>query len=238
MSTAFEGARKSIHDRPPFLTIILYVITKYTAKFFFFLYFRAYVKNVKALPKKGRVIIAPIHRSNLDAPLVGGLCRRKVHYIAKGSLFEKKFAAWALPGMGAIPLDRTSTADKRVLDASMNSLLNEQALVVFPEGERKAGPEVFPVLDGASWLAARAQTPILPVGIGGSQRAMPKGKIFPTPRRIVVLYGDLVPPPELGPGKKRVARSELREYSETLRDILQDLFDEAQIQAGSPNESN
>jgi 1-acyl-sn-glycerol-3-phosphate acyltransferase len=141
MSTAFEGARKSIHDRPPFLTIILYVITKYTAKFFFFLYFRVYVKNAKALPKKGRVIIAPIHRSNLDAPLVGGLCRRKVHYIAKGSLFEKRFAAWALPGMGAIPLDRTSTADKRVLDASMNSLLSEQALVVFPERQdRKCSP--------------------------------------------------------------------------------------------------
>jgi len=49
------------------------------------------------------------------------------------------------------------------------------------------------------------------------------------------LYGDLIPAPQPQEGAKRVARSEIRKYSEELRVTLQELFDEAQEIAGSPN---
>ena len=235
MTLAFEKARKSMNKRPPFLSIVFYVFVKYSAKVASFIFFRAYVKNAKSLPKSGRVIVAPTHRSNLDVPLVGASCRRKLFYLAKGSLFTSRFWAWALPGMGAIPLDRSSRADKLALKASLNALKSGNALTVFPEGERKSGPYVFPILDGAVWLAAKADAPILPVGIGGSERAMPKGKFFPLPRRVVILYGELIPPPKPLPGERRVSRSSLKEYSDTLHEILQGLFDEAQIIAGTPN---
>ena len=235
MPDALSEVRNVVDQKPPFLSIVSYVFIKYLARIAFFLYFRTYVRNAKALPKTGPVIFSPIHRSNLDVPIVGSNIRRKLHYLGKGSLMANRFSAWVLRGCGCIPLDRDSKADKLALDASLKALKEGKTLAVFPEGERKSGPEVFPMLDGAVWLSAKANAPILPVGIGGSERAMPKGKYIPKPRKVVILYGDLIPAPQPQEGAKRVARSEIREYSEELRVILQELFDEAQEIAGSPN---
>ena len=146
-----------------------------------------------------------------------------------------RFAAWALVGAGCIPLDRDSRADKLALDASLKALREGKTLAVFPEGERKSGPEVFPMLDGAVWLSAKTNAPILPVGIGGSEQAMAKGKFIPKPRKVVILYGDLIPAPQPKEGSKRVSRSEIRKSSEELRTTLQRLFDEAQKIAGTKN---
>ena len=235
MSDALSEVRNVVDQKPPFLSIVSYVFIKYLARIAFFVYFRTYVRNAKALPKTGPVIFSPIHRSNLDVPIVGSNIRRKLHYLGKGSLMANRFSAWVLRGCGCIPLDRDSKADKLALDASLKALKEGKTLAVFPEGERKSGPEVFPMLDGAVWLSAKANAPILPVGIGGSERAMPKGKYIPKPRKVVILYGDLIPAPQPQEGAKRVARSEIRKYSEELRVILQELFDEAQEIAGSPN---
>jgi 1-acyl-sn-glycerol-3-phosphate acyltransferase len=236
MPDALSGARDAVDRKLPFLSIVWYLFIKYFTRTVFFFYFRAYVRNAKALPKSGPVIFSPIHRSNLDVPLVGSNARRKLHYLGKGSLMTNRFVAWTLVGCGTIPLDRDSRADKLALDASLKALKEGKTLAVFPEGERKSGPEVLPLLDGAVWLSAKANAPILPVGIGGSERAMPKGSYLPNPRKIVILYGDLIPAPQPQEGARRVTRSELRKYSEDLRVVLQELFDEAQEMAGSPNE--
>ena len=235
MTEALSNARKRIDKEPTKLSILAYIFVKYAARFAFSLYLRVFVRNAKALPRNGPVIVSPIHRSNLDVPMMGALFQRKLHYLGKGSLMTNKLAAWFLLGCGIIPLDRDSVADKLALDASLKALKEGKALAVFPEGERKSGPHVFPMLDGAVWLSAKANAPILPVGIGGSERSMPKGSYIPKPRKIVIIYGDPIPAPQPKEGAKRVSRSELREHSEKLHTTLQRLFDEAQRKAGCPN---
>ena len=235
MTEALSNARQRIDNGPTKLSIVAYILVKYLARFAFSFYFRLFVRNAKALPKSGPVIVSPIHRSNLDVPMMGAVFQRKLHYLGKGSLMTNRFAAWFLLGCGIIPLDRDSVADKLALDASLKALKEGKALAVFPEGERKSGPHVFPILDGAVWLSAKANAPILPVGIGGSERSMPKGSYIPKPRKIVIIYGDPIPAPQPKEGAKRVSRSELREHSEKLHTTLQRLFDDAQRKAGCPN---
>tara|TARA_Y100000996_G_C22528777_1_gene645608 strand:+ start:1069 stop:1785 length:717 start_codon:yes stop_codon:yes gene_type:complete len=235
MTEALSNARQIVDKGPTKLSFIAYCFVKYAARFAFILYFRLYVRNAKALPKEGPVIVSPVHRSNLDVPMVGALFQRRLHYLGKGSLMTNRFIAWFLLGCGIIPLDRDSVADKLALDASLKALKEGKALAVFPEGERKSGPDVLPILDGAVWLSAKANAPILPVGIGGSERSMPKGSYIPKPRKIVIIYGDPIPAPQPKEGAKRVTRSELREHSEKLHTTLQELFDAAQRKAGCPN---
>lgn len=199
-----------------------------------FVYFRAYVRRRRNLPRKGPVIISPVHRSNLDVPLLGATCPRRLRYLAKGSLFESRFWAWFLTVVGGFPLDRGAKADRGALKAALGVLERGEALVVFPEGERKAGPTVYPMMDGAVWLSVRSGAPILPVGIGGSERAMPKGKTIPKPTKLVFLYGDLIHPPS-NPDGGRVSRSQMRDHSDMLRATIQRLFDQAQELAGCPN---
>ncbi len=199
-----------------------------------FVYFRVYARHPTKLPRKGAVIISPVHRSNLDVPLLGATCPRRLRYLAKGSLFKSPFWTWLLTLVGGFPLDREARADRGALKAAMEVLARDEALVVFPEGERKAGPWVHPMLDGAVWLSVKSGAPILPVGIGGSERAMPKGATLPKPRKLVYLYGDLVYPPK-NPDGARVGRTQMREHSAALRQTIQDLFDQAQDMAGTPN---
>jgi 1-acyl-sn-glycerol-3-phosphate acyltransferase len=107
-------------------------------------------------------------------------------------------------------------------------------VVAFPEGERKDGPRVFPLFDGAAYLAAKAQVPIVPVGIGGTATAMPRGAKFLYPKRVHVIIGEPIPPPPLS-ATGRLSRQEVRETSAHLREEIQHLFDRAQIICGTPN---
>jgi hypothetical protein len=74
----------------------------------------------------------------------------------------------------------------------------------------------------------------VPVGIGGSATAMPKGAKFPRPSRIRLVIGAPIQPPARD-AKGHTPRRAVRELTEELRGRLQVLFDEAQRQAGTPN---
>jgi 1-acyl-sn-glycerol-3-phosphate acyltransferase len=97
-------------------------------------------------------------------------------------------------------------------------------LVLFPEGTRKEGTTVAPLHDGAMFVAARTGAPIVPVGIGGSDRAMPKGAKFPRPTKIRIVVGPPVDPPS---SEGRVSRSALSAKSEELRAALERVYHES-----------
>jgi 1-acyl-sn-glycerol-3-phosphate acyltransferase len=109
-----------------------------------------------------------------------------------------------------------------------------EPLVLFPEGTRRSGPVVEDVFDGAAYVALRTGAPIVPVGIGGSERAMPKGAKFLRPVKLHMVVGEPLQPP-VTEGGTRAPRRAVRELTTELQKRLQDLFDEAQARAGSPN---
>lgn len=224
---AVRGGRQSLGSRVTYR--VLHTLARGLAR----VYFRTYARNRELMPD-GAVIISPNHRSNLDVPLLGATSPRRLRYLAKGSLFKGRFWGWFLTTLGGFPLDRDANADRGALKAALAVLERGEALAVFPEGERKAGPTVYPMADGAVWLSVRSGAPILPVGIGGSERAMPKGANVPKPSKLVFLYGEPIPAPS-NPDGSRVSRVQMRAASDQLRVTLQELFDQAQELAGTPN---
>ena len=81
--------------------------------------------------------------------------------------------------------------------------------MLFPEGARQSGPIVQPLFDGAVYVAAKAGVPIVPVGVGGSERCMPKGSKLIYPHKIHVIVGDPIAPPAIV--GRRVDRAEFGE---------------------------
>ena len=51
MGEALSNARQRIDKGPTKLSVVAYVLVKYIARFAFFLYFRLFVRNSKALPR-------------------------------------------------------------------------------------------------------------------------------------------------------------------------------------------
>jgi len=181
------------------------------------------------LPSTGGYVLAPVHRSYIDTPISSCLTARRLRFMGKDSLCRYRWSAWALSALGGFPVSR-GTADREALRRCITVLEGGEPLVLYPEGERKSGPTVQPLFDGAAYVSLRAGVPIVPVGIGGSERVMPKDARFIFPRKVHVIIGaPLTPAVSTG---ERVARSVVRATSAELHERLQELFDAAQRRVG------
>ena len=194
-------------------------------------WFRLRVEGSEHVPKEGAFILAPIHRSNLDFLLVLACTPRRMRYLGKDSLWRPGTSR-LFYALGGIPVHR-GAADREALRTCVRTIRSGEPLVIFPEGARQMGPTVTDLFDGPTYVQAQTGVPIVPVGIGGSEPAMPKGARFPRPRKVVVVVGE--PMPALQVEGSVARRSAVRQQSATLHDDLQQLFDEAQRSAGTPN---
>ena len=182
--------------------------------------FRPIVSGAENIPLEGPVLIAPIHRSNVDFAFTLFISPRKVFFMAKESVFRVPLLGPLLLHLGAFPVKRGS-ADRESTSLAEEVLRQGHALVLFPEGTRKEGLNVAPLHDGAMFVAARTSATIVPVGIGGSERAMPKGAKFPRPARIRIVVGPPISPPI---SEGRVSRSAITAKSEELREALERVY--------------
>jgi 1-acyl-sn-glycerol-3-phosphate acyltransferase len=191
---------------------------------------RVEVRGSEHVPADGPFILAPVHRSNLDTPYAAVPTRRRLRFMGKDSLWKFRPFGWLLSALGGFPVTRGS-ADREALKRCLDVLHAGEPLVLFPEGERKSGPLVQPLFDGSAYLAIKANVPIVPVGIGGSERAMPKGARWIKPSKVCVVVGPALHPPEHE--GRRATRVETKALTAQVHDVLQVLFDEAQALAGA-----
>ena len=199
----------------------VYAVVRTTVRFVLWPYFRVRTTGRGHIPADGPVILAPVHRSNLDSFLLSPLTRRRLRALAKISLFNVRLLAWFLASLGSFPVRREG-ADRESMRVARDLLDEDNLLLVFPEGTRRDGPQVAELFDGTAWLAAKAGARVVPVGIAGSGEAMPSGARFPKPCRI-----RLVVHPALEPPEPRAPRSALRAWTADLESALQSALDEA-----------
>jgi 1-acyl-sn-glycerol-3-phosphate acyltransferase len=192
--------------------------------------FRTTVDGTDLVPATGPVIIAPVHRSFIDFFVASEVTDRKLHYMAKDSLWKNKTLAKILPAVGAFPVHRES-ADREALRRAQRVLDAGEVLILFPEGERRSGPVVSDLHEGVAFLAARSGATVVPVGIGGSASVMPKGKKIPRPRHVHLVVGQPITAPERT-GSGRISRSRIHGLTEQLTTAIQDLYDRAVAKVG------
>lgn len=192
-------------------------------------YCRMSITGRENIPKTGPFVLAPIHRSYIDTPIASGCTRRRMRFMGKDTMWKKQPFNWTLSALGAFPVTRGS-ADRQAVTRAIEVLQSGEPLVLFPEGERKSGPVVQPLMDGAAYVACKAGVPIIPVGIGGSEQVLAKGAKFMYPRKLTVIIGEPIRPVASVNG--RMPRAEVKELSKELHSRLQNLFDEAQRRSG------
>jgi 1-acyl-sn-glycerol-3-phosphate acyltransferase len=222
---------------------VAYRICRFIAVGLSRLYFPGTVTGRGNVPTSGAFILAPVHRSYVDWLIVARITKRRLRYIVKEEVWKSKVAGRMLEVLGAFPVNR-SGADREALERCQSVLAGGEALVMFPEGTRRSGREVNDLRDGVAYLSLRMGVPIVPVGIAGSQRAMPRGASFPRPTRVNLVIGPPLPgarPDDARTGsepgehsesttrrRSRVARSATTEQSKRLQAALQEAFDAAE----------
>ena len=184
-------------------------------------FFRATFEGRENIPKSGAFVLSPVHRSNVDTVVLPGVTRRRMRFLGKQSMWKFAPMGKVFDILGAIKVHRGST-DRESMRACIAALEAGEPLVVYPEGTRKEGPVVEDLFDGAAYLANKVGVPIIPVGIGGSARAMSRSHKLPRPHKMHMVIGKPLYP------DKSAGRKAVKLLTAELQVELQRLFDEAQ----------
>ncbi len=174
----------------------------------FAILFRLRRHGHRVIPAEGPAILAANHVSYLDPGMVGSTCPRIVRFLIHHGVFRKPGQRWFYRAMLSIPVDRTGPQARAALRAGLAALRSGEVIGIFPEGGRVI-PGSEPPLIGVALLARRSGAPVIPVGIRGTDRAMPRGAALPRPVRVSVHYGEpiayVAPGEGAGPAAIRAA---------------------------------
>ncbi len=157
-------------------------------------YFRGRIYGAENVPQGGPLIVVSNHASYFDPPILSCCVRRPVAYMAKEELFHIPVLKQAIQLYGAYPVSR-GTADRSAIRAALKCLENGWATGVYLEGSRTLDGRIADPKRGAALLAAKAQAPLLPVSLWGTQRILQKGSAIPRSIPITVRIGEVIPPP-------------------------------------------
>ena len=134
---------------------------------------RLEVLGLENIPEEPAVFAAN-HTSYMDTPVVFASLPFQFRILAKKELWGIPFIGWYLNRSGQIPID---TANPRAtissLGAGVKALRAGVPVFVFPEGGRTPDGALQPFLNGASFLAIRAQVALVPVALIGVYRLLP-----------------------------------------------------------------
>ena len=181
------------------------------------------------VPELGGVIIAPNHLSLADPPSVGMGLSRPAYYMASTQIFAVPVVRTISRWLRAFPVKQDSP-DRAALRKAEKLLEAGEAIVIFPEGHVTETAELDPIQPGVIMLAIRANVPIVPVGIVGTERIVPHGKLLPrrSGRPVLVRFGMPIPVEALTGGLK--GREALEHgsavLSEAIKSIVRELREE------------
>ncbi len=190
------------------------------------LLWRIKVVHPERVPARGACVLAPSHRSLLDTPFLSCVTRRRIRFMGKAELWKYGWSARFFSTLGGFPVDR-GAPDRAAMRSAEAALAGGEPLGMFPEGTRRSGPLVEDLHDGVAFVAARRGVPIVPIGIGGSERILARGRKLPRLTRVVMVVGEPIHPPAREPGAS-VRRGDVAALTEQLRAAVQVLFDEAE----------
>jgi 1-acyl-sn-glycerol-3-phosphate acyltransferase len=144
--------------------------------------------NKSVVPKKGRVIVACNHPSVMDPLYLWSALPRNATAVAKAELWRMPGVNFLLWLLGHIPIKRGNVESaKRTVAAAINILEHEGIVLIFPEGKCSIDGTLLPLKRGIADMAMATRSPIIPVGIIGSNNVLPPDKRFPRLRRPVQL---------------------------------------------------
>ena len=121
---------------------------------------------------EGQALYVSNHPTDMDPLLLVSALDRPVSMTGKGRLFKGPLGVIA-ERLGVIALEPGSLDSSLASYERMRELLAEGASIhIFPEGERRDTPGIYPFRLGAFKLAAGAGIPIVPLAIKGPREVM------------------------------------------------------------------
>jgi 1-acyl-sn-glycerol-3-phosphate acyltransferase len=154
------------------------------------------VNGAENIPTEGGLLICTNHMSRLDIPvLFTNPKRAKITALVTTKYLKYPLLRWFIVTAEGIWLDR-DTADFAAIHKAIEKLDEGYAVGISPGGTRSSTCQLLEAKPGAAMLALRAQVPIQPVALIGTEIATDELKHLRKPH-IRVEYGKLIQTPKL-----------------------------------------
>lgn len=175
------------------------------------------------IPPHGPAIVASNHIGYLDFVFSGYAAReqgRRVRFLAKKEIFDRKGVGWLMRQMGHVPVDRDGAAGDSLV-AAKAELARGEVIGMFPEAT--ISPSFVPRRGktGTVRLAQETGAALVPVAIWGTQRILTKWRPKNFARKIPIVV-NVGKPIALDPDE------DPQEATDRLMAAIKDLLGEAQ----------
>jgi len=199
---------------------VLYRILRFVAVILSRLVFRIECVGLENFPDDPPYLLVSNHLSALDSPLVMSVCPHKIRAFAASKHKRNPIFGPLLALAGAIWV-RRGEVDRQALREALELFERGEVLGVAPEGTRARGTIALREgKTGAAYLAARADVPIVPVGLAGTENMAHN---LPRLRRTRVRFA--VGEPFRLPGR-HARGQELHEYTDLIMRRIAELLPE------------
>lgn len=128
---------------------------------------RFHVEGLENVPADGGLVVVANHLHHLDTPALGAIFPR-LTYVLAGEKYERHIFALILWIAGAIYINR-GEPDRKALRQALAVLEDGHALAVAAEGTRSRTGQLQKAKTGAAYLATRANVPLIPVVVWGTE---------------------------------------------------------------------
>ena len=159
------------------------------------------VEGIGNIPKDKPFIVAANHASYYDDLLLHFIIipkiNKKVHAFVNSTYWKIPIVKNILDYGECIPVFVKKEVDakkrnEQSFKTASDYLKKGDIVQIFPEGMRSRDGILNKAYNGVGRLVIKANMPVLPVGIIGSNSVLPKGKNFPRFRRCDVKIGELM----------------------------------------------
>ncbi len=172
-------------------------------RFLFDHFSRLQVVGMDNLPTDSSYMLAVNHLGRLDAPLVFSLIEHeRLTALVADKYMTRPFFRWIVNQVNGIWINRDEV-DIQALKAARDYLRTGGILGIAPEGTRSKTGELQEAKTGVAYLADKANVPVIPVGISGTEKALDELLHFRRPE-IRIVFGR----PVCLPSIERRSRSE------------------------------
>ena len=185
--------------------------------------------------RPGGYVLACTHVSHVEPFIVSCLIPRQVHWMARIEFYRFRLFALILKGAGAFAVNRSGRSVSAIRTAVRIASRGDIA-GIFPEGGCVKGKELAfrggPIKQGVAAIALRAQVPVVPVVVLGTDKLTSIYPWLPARRgQVWVAFGEAVEPP--APVPRRERRRVRREFGDRVArafvDTYQDLLARAKL---------
>lgn len=152
--------------------------------------------GIENIPTTGGLIIATNHMSRMDIPVLFTTPNRpQMTALVTTKYLKYPLLRWFIITAEGIWLDRDS-ADFTAIRKAVEKLDQGFAVGISPEGTRSSNGQLLEGKPGTALIALRAQVPILPVALIGTETAVNDFRHLRKPR-IQVVFGKVIQTPKL-----------------------------------------